>query len=126
MEKSMFFNSINGDRLYSATDFAAYFASMMTNGVWQLSQGNPLAVTPAAGSFIIYLSAGKAWINGYGYQNTATLSIPLQAANMQYPRIDLGSMPNAASIGRSLENGVPAGVGGAVGGERAVYLGIRI
>ena len=32
MEKSGFFNSSDGDRVYDATDFAAYFGSLVSMG----------------------------------------------------------------------------------------------
>lgn len=34
MEKSGFFNSSGGDRVYSATDFAAYFGKLVSNGIF--------------------------------------------------------------------------------------------
>ncbi|MGH4125286.1 MAG: hypothetical protein ACREV6_20405 [Clostridium sp.] len=34
MEKSSFFNSVEGDRKYKASDFASYFNSLLTNGVF--------------------------------------------------------------------------------------------
>ena len=36
MEKSGFFNSSGGDRVYSATDFAAYFGKLVSNGAYRL------------------------------------------------------------------------------------------
>ncbi len=57
MEKSGFFNSSGGDRVYDASDFSAYFGSLVTNGVFyavatnlQVSPGSGLAVSIAAGS----------------------------------------------------------------------------
>ncbi|MBU3153892.1 hypothetical protein [Clostridium estertheticum] len=34
MEKSSFFNSVAGDRKYKASNFADYFNSLLTNGVF--------------------------------------------------------------------------------------------
>ncbi|WP_169008402.1 hypothetical protein [Faecalispora jeddahensis] len=86
MEKSGFFNSSGGDRIYDAADFAAYFGSLVSNGVFyavatslQATPGNGLAVSVAAGS---------AWINGYRYENTDALNLPLTTANGSNPRID--------------------------------------
>ena len=35
-ERGSFFNSVSGDRKYSAEDWAAYFASFVSNGVLSL------------------------------------------------------------------------------------------
>jgi len=45
MEKSGFFNSSDGDRVYGATDFAAYFGSLVSNGVFYATSTN-LQVSP--------------------------------------------------------------------------------
>ena len=45
MEKSGFFNSSDGDRVYDATDFAAYFGSLVSNGVFYATPTN-LLVSP--------------------------------------------------------------------------------
>ena len=45
MEKSGFFNSSGGDRVYSATDFAAYFGKLVSNGIFFAVATN-LQVTP--------------------------------------------------------------------------------
>ena len=65
-EKSSFFNSVDGDRKYQASDYAEYFNSLITNGVFpnpstnlQVLSNNDMTVT---------LSAGKAWIDGYVYK----------------------------------------------------------
>ncbi|MFT8887771.1 MAG: hypothetical protein ABF904_03040 [Ethanoligenens sp.] len=47
MEKSGFFNSSDGDRIYDATDFAAYFGSLVSNGVFYAAATN-LQATPMA------------------------------------------------------------------------------
>jgi len=65
LQKSAFFNSIGGDRRYTAEDFVEYFASFIGNGVFpnpstglQAMSNNNMTVT---------VKAGKAWINGYFY-----------------------------------------------------------
>ena len=45
MEKSGFFNSSDGDRVYDATDFAAYFGSLVSNGIFYKTATN-LQVSP--------------------------------------------------------------------------------
>lgn len=86
MEKSGFFNSSDGDRVYDATDFAAYFGNLVSNGVFYASATN-LQATPGNG-LAVSVAAGSAWINGYRYDNTDYLNLPLTTANGSNPRID--------------------------------------
>lgn len=86
MEKSGFFNSSSGDRIYNATDFAAYFGSLVSNGIFYVNTTN-LQVTPTTG-MTVSIAAGSAWINGYRYENTEALNKTLTTANGSYPRID--------------------------------------
>ena len=86
MEKSGFFNSSGGDRVYSATDFAAYFGKLVSNGIFYAVTTN-LPITPGSG-MAVSVAAGSAWINGYSYENTDTLTINLATASGVNPRID--------------------------------------
>ena len=86
MEKSGFFNSSGGDRVYSATDFAAYFGKLVSNGIFYAAPTN-LQVTPDSG-MAVSVVAGSAWINGYSYENTDALTINLATASGVNPRID--------------------------------------
>ena len=86
MEKSGFFNSSDGDRVYDATDFAAYFGTLVSNGVFSASATN-LQATPGNG-LAVSVAEGSAWINGYRYENTDDLNLPLTTANGSNPRID--------------------------------------
>ena len=86
MEKSGFFNSSGGDRVYSATDFAAYFGKLVSNGIFYAS-GTNLQVTPGSG-MALSVAAGSAWINGYSYENTDALTLNLATASGVNPRID--------------------------------------
>lgn len=86
MEKSGFFNSSGGDRIYDAVDFADYFGSLVTNGIFYKVATN-LQVTPGSG-LGVSIAAGTAWINGYRYENTDSLNIPLTTASGSNPRID--------------------------------------
>ena len=86
MEKSSFFNSIAGDRKYKAEDFALFFNSLLTNGVFpnpsttlQVISNNNMTVT---------IKAGKAWINGYCYINDSELILPIEVADGVLKRID--------------------------------------
>lgn len=86
MEKSGFFNSTSGDRLYDAADFAGYFSKLVSNGIFYTNADN-LRVTPGGGLSVNVL-AGSAWINGYAYENSDTLNLTLAAADGVNPRID--------------------------------------
>jgi len=86
LEKSGFFNSSNGDRIYDATDFATYFGSLVSNGIFYKDTTN-LQVTPGSG-MAVNIAVGSGWINGYHYENTAVLSKTLETANGSFPRID--------------------------------------
>ena len=85
-QKYGFFNSSGGDRVYSATDFAAYFGSLVSNGVFNTNAAN-LQVTAGTG-LSVSVAAGSAWINGYRYENTDVLTLTLTTVNGSNPRID--------------------------------------
>lgn len=91
MERSSFFNAeLNGqayDRVYLAEDFARYFASFIGNGVFPTPSTN-LQVISRDNNMIIRLSPGKAWINGYFYENTESLLITVDPADGVLNRID--------------------------------------
>lgn len=86
MEKSSFFNSVSGDRTYKAEDWASYFGSFIGNGVFPLpSTGLQVVVNDG---MTVTVRAGKAWINGYFYNNASDLSVALATADGQLKRID--------------------------------------
>lgn len=86
MEKSSFFNSVSGDRTYKAEDWADYFATIIGNGVFPLpSTGLQVVVDEGMN---IKIKAGKAWINGYFYNNTTDLTITIATADGVLNRID--------------------------------------
>ncbi|MCE5235832.1 MAG: hypothetical protein ABFC62_05865 [Clostridiaceae bacterium] len=86
MEKSGFFNSSGGDRVYDASDFAGYFAKLVTNGIFYADTTN-LKVTASDGMHVL-VAPGSAWIRGYAYENTLPLELTLTTANGTNPRID--------------------------------------
>ncbi len=106
MEKSGFFNSSDGDRVYDATDFAAYFGSLVSNGVIYAA-ATSLQAIPGTG-LSISVAAGSAWINGYRYENTDTLNIPLTTANGSNPRIDR-IVVRLSKVSRSIQLAVVVG-----------------
>lgn len=86
MEKSGFFNSSGGDRIYNAVDFAAYFGRLVSNGIFYGTATN-LQVGVSSGMGIT-VQPGAAWINGYSYENTTPLALTVTTANGVNPRID--------------------------------------
>lgn len=86
MEKSSFFNSVKGDRKYSAEDWAAYFGAIIGNGVFP-QPSNGLQVEKYSGMRVKVLS-GKAWINGYFYMSTGLVPLTLATADGSQDRID--------------------------------------
>lgn len=86
MEKSGFFNSSGGDRVYDAADFAGYFAKLVTNGIFYANTNN-LKVTASDG-MQVSVAPGNAWIKGYAYENTLPLELTIATANGTYSRID--------------------------------------
>jgi len=110
-EKSGFFNSSGGDRVYDATDFAAYFGDLVSNGIFFQAASN-LAVS-AAGGMNVLVQPGSGWVNGYHYRNTTPLELVVSTANGVNPRIDRVVL-RWDNVGRSvnlaIKTGVPLGV----------------
>ncbi|HUM44130.1 MAG TPA: hypothetical protein PKI14_14405, partial [Fervidobacterium sp.] len=86
MERSGFFNSVNGDRRYDASRFAEYFATFISDGVFPNPSTN-LQVF-ANDSMVITVKAGKAWIKGYYYINDGDMNFTLAPADGVLKRID--------------------------------------
>ena len=92
MEKSSFFNSIQAsdgsyDREYLAEDFAKYFASFIGNGVFPNPSSNLQVLSN--NDMTISIDIGKAYINGYYYENTTKLVKTIDVADGVLNRIDL-------------------------------------
>src|SRR5690606_20867544 len=86
MEKSMFFNSVNGDRRYKAEEFADYFNKFIGNGVFPNPSTNCQVLSN--NDMTIRLSPGAAWINGYMYVNTGDMNHVIEPADSVLNRID--------------------------------------
>lgn len=85
-EKSSFFNSVSHDRRYAAEDWAAYFSSFVSNGVFaKPSDGLQVMALTGMG---ITIKAGSGFINGYYYRNTTDLVKTLVVADGVLSRID--------------------------------------
>ena len=86
MEKSSFFNSVSGDRVYRAEEWAEYSASFIGNGVFPVPSTSLQVV--AGSGMAVAVKTGKAWINGYFYYNTSDLPVTLATADGVLNRID--------------------------------------
>jgi hypothetical protein len=76
------------DRVYLASQFAAYFASFIGNGVFAKHSNQLQVMEMAAPQMQIGVESGQAWINGYWYENTDMLYLPIDVANGVLNRID--------------------------------------
>ena len=89
-QKSSFFNAVinNGvpDRVYKAEEFADYFSSFISNGVFP-NPGTNLQVKSNSDMTVV-VNPGKAWINGYYYINTDNLILSIDNADGVLKRID--------------------------------------
>ena len=88
-QESSFFNAqlVNGayDRVYNAENWAAYFATFLSNGV-SINPSTCLQVQAGTGMNVI-VAMGTAFINGYRYANTMPLEVSINMSNATYPRI---------------------------------------
>lgn len=92
MEKSSFFNSVQAadgsyDREYLAEDFAKYFASFIGNGVFPNPSSNLQVLSN--NDMTVSIDIGKAYINGYYYENTTKLVKTIDICDGRLNRIDL-------------------------------------
>ena len=92
MERCGFFDAyLNGeeyDRVYLAQHFAAYFASFIANGVFAEHSNQLQVMEMATPQMQIGIERGQGWINGYWYENTDTLYVPVDVADGVLNRID--------------------------------------
>lgn len=84
---SGFFDSINGDRTYSAVQFGEMFDGLINDGVYQ-NIGEHFAVTPGIG-IQVFVGSGRAWFNHTWNVNTTTIPIDLTIPDLLLPRIDV-------------------------------------
>jgi len=78
------FNSVSGDREYTAPDFARYFADIISSGV--SANGDNLPVT-SSGDLNLSVGPGLAWIKGHLYYNTESKPLTIRMGDSN-PRID--------------------------------------
>lgn len=81
-----FYNSLNGDRKYSADDFSAIFNGIINDGIFQ-SVGTAFVVKADEGLFVD-VGIGRAWFDGTYTVNDSIYKIEAPASDLLYDRID--------------------------------------
>ena len=76
------------DRVYQAQHFAAYFASFINNGVFAQHADQLQVVAMPTPAMQVTVRKGQGWINGYWYENTDELYLPIEVADGVLHRID--------------------------------------
>ena len=107
---SGFFNSVNGDRKYTAEQIGNYFEGLIRNGVFK-EIGDGFKVQAGSGMNIT-VGTGRAFINCHWIKNSTVLTLPIAAADAQYDRIDavklrLDSSESARKIDIIVDTGTP-------------------
>lgn len=114
-----FFDSINGDRLYSSSQLSALFNGIINDGVFA-SIGELFSVSaPDSGMYVI-VGTGRAWFNGIWVNNDSAYPVPRiddqvvdVQADPQYERIDavvitIDRSITARTATITYERGIPA------------------
>ncbi len=76
------------DNVYLAETFAAYFASFIGNGVYARFSNKLQVMEQSPHAMAVDVFPGQAWINGYWYENTDQLSLPVEVASGTLDRVD--------------------------------------
>lgn len=112
-EKSFPFDSymVNGkyDREYHADDFARYFRSFISSGMFMKKSSNLQVI--ANGDMSVTLKPGNMIIDGYRYENTDDIIIQLDPADGVLDRIDRVSITwskEDRDISCTVQKGVPS------------------
>jgi hypothetical protein len=106
-----YFNSVNGDRKYSADDISNYFVKLISNGVFA-TPANAMQVQENSG-MNVQVSAGWAFINCKWLSNDAPYILTIDAADVALNRIDrvvvrLNSASDTRNITIAVVKGTPA------------------
>lgn len=81
-----FYNSVNGDRRYDATQISSIFDGIVTDGIF-MSIGDSLRVKASSG-MEVSIGTGRAWFNHTWTLNDAELLLEVTASDALYDRID--------------------------------------
>lgn len=81
-----FYDSLNGDRLYNATQFSSIFEGIIEDGVF-MTYGDAFAVSEDANMDIL-VGSGRAWFNYTWSHNDADIGLTVADADAIFDRID--------------------------------------
>ena len=81
-----FYNSVEHDRVYDATQFGSIFDGVINDGVFQ-NIGDLFVVTPNNG-MDIFVGSGRAWFNGTWTLNDVRYPLTVSESHPVYGRID--------------------------------------
>ena len=107
-----YFNSIGGDRKYTAETMSKYFSGIISRGVLQ-NYANKFQVL-ANSDLTVQVSTGKAYFtNGQWVENDAIINLTLDAASVSLSRIDRivlrkDTSENLRNVSLVIKNGTPA------------------
>lgn len=114
-QRSRFFDSISGDRIYTSADFALHFARLLLrDGVVASLDGDLQATPTAPESMGVKVASGSAWVQGYGFEVfSAAETLSLAASDPTNPRIDrvvvrLDRSSPVRSVALAVLTGTPA------------------
>ena len=110
-EKAYFFDSVEDDRIYNASDFARVFEGIVGGGVVP-GKDNELEVVFGEGMEVI-VQPGASWVQGRYYLNDASKALVVTEADPDLSRVDrvvlrvdLGT--DARKIEAVIKTGTPA------------------
>lgn len=111
-EHFFMFDSVDGDREYTAQDFADYFNELLTTGVFYRNGQPSLKISKGAG-LTTSMEIGAAYVEGYIYRNTEPIEFLHAAGNPSFPRIDriiirLDKTISNRHVRAFIKEGVPA------------------
>lgn len=81
-----FYNALNHDRLYNATEMSSIFDGLINDGIYE-SIGTAMMVTPSSG-MTVNVGIGRAWFNHTWTLNDAILPVELSPSITVFSRID--------------------------------------
>ena len=81
-----FYDSVNGDRSYTAKQFSQFFDGILSDGVFE-SIGDAFEVTAASG-MTVNVGTGRAWLNSKWVLNDSSYPVTIDTAEPILNRID--------------------------------------
>lgn len=104
-----YFDSIGGDREYSAAQMSEYFDGLVSDGVYE-NVGGAMQVTAGTGMNVL-VQSGRALIDCRWIKNTAAVTLPITAAHVtlnRYTAVFVRLDYSARTISIIAVNGTPA------------------